>query len=958
MNGVLAINQATTLSDGYLSSTDWNTFNNKQAAITPGNGLTFAGNTLNSVWTATGNDISNNNSGSIGVGTSTPWGQLSVNPNGVPGPAFVVGSSTATKFIVTNGGNVGIGTTTPYAQFSINPNGLAGPSFVIGSSTNTSLVVNNAGQLSLGTTTAIGLLNLASPGATNQLVLMRNDTGNKWGIGVSGNGTLSFGYNTSLTGPINNTDVKYYVDTSGNMVIGTTTAAAASSGSARSKLYVWGTGTGTGEIFQLTNNASTTIARFLDNGTGYFAGNIGIGTTSPGQPLSIQSTAANQFAIAYDATHAANFAVNSAGTLTINPISQLVLNGSQLNFQVSGSTQWTVPVSTGDLVSSTATGPEIVRAGSTATAPALVPNRSDLTTGLGSVVAGQLSLTVGGVESVRINSTGVGIGSTSPSSRLSVAGLAGGTANVFMVSTSTSGFATTTVARIDSNGNTLLGLGGASVGIGTAAPTAQLDTTGTVRFENFGAGTLQTDASGNLSVSSDERLKNVDGAFTASLAQIKQLTPITYHWNALSGLDQKSDYAGFSAQNVQAAIPAAIGVDPRGYLTLSDRPILAAAINAIKELSSTTDLLSMATTSLDARITALEQKSSSPLAASNTVSVNEFQNLASSTSMLTSQVSDLSTRLANLESLQISTSSLADAMQGVTASTTETSTTTMIIDAFQNLGVLIAKGIVQFNTLVARDLVFSKDTDNSSAAGSAVIPAGTTSVTVSNDHMLASSLVTLTLTSSVNGASYVSAKENGSFKVFLAQAQHDDVSFDYFIVQTQGQIASSTAVGAANVGSFSFSSWLSSLFGGAAPTSSTSTQTPPPVSNPAPTSTPTNTATSTSAVDSPVVTLTGDPAIALSEGDLFTDPGATAVDSEGADISASIAVSGAVDANTPGMYTLTYTATDAAEHTGSASRVVTVSAIPTVTTATSTPFATPPAVHTSTSTTSTATSTP
>ncbi len=31
-------------------------------------------------------------------------------------------------------------------------------------------------------------------------------------------------------------------------------------------------------------------------------------------------------------------------------------------------------------------------------------------------------------------------------------------------------------------------------------------------------------------------------------------------------------------------MPLAVGVDSRGYLTLADRPILGAAVNAIKEL--------------------------------------------------------------------------------------------------------------------------------------------------------------------------------------------------------------------------------------------------------------------------------------------------------------------------------------------------------------------------------------
>ncbi|MDD2657655.1 MAG: hypothetical protein PHD04_03295, partial [Candidatus Pacebacteria bacterium] len=59
-------------------------------------------------------------SGNVGVGSTTPWGQLSVNPNGITGPAFVIGSSTATNFIVTNGGNVGIGTANPLAKVAIN----------------------------------------------------------------------------------------------------------------------------------------------------------------------------------------------------------------------------------------------------------------------------------------------------------------------------------------------------------------------------------------------------------------------------------------------------------------------------------------------------------------------------------------------------------------------------------------------------------------------------------------------------------------------------------------------------------------------------------------------------------------------------------------------------------------------------------------------------------------------
>ena len=130
--------------------------------------------------------------------------------------------------------------------------------------------------------------------------------------------------------------------------------------------------------------------------------------------------------------------------------------------------------------------------------------------------------------------------------------------------------------RITSAGN---------VGIGTTTPSAQLHVAGTVRFSNFGAGTLQTDASGNLTVSSDERLKDISRIFNRSITDILKINPITYHWNSVSGLDMNGEYSGFSAQNIQLAIPEAVSTSTNGYLALQDRPILAAVINAIKDIA-------------------------------------------------------------------------------------------------------------------------------------------------------------------------------------------------------------------------------------------------------------------------------------------------------------------------------------------------------------------------------------
>jgi hypothetical protein len=140
------------------------------------------------------------------------------------------------------------------------------------------------------------------------------------------------------------------------------------------------------------------------------------------------------------------------------------------------------------------------------------------------------------------------------------------------------------VFTVDSSGN---------VGIGTTSPTATLSVKGTLRFEDLGSSmaSLITDSQGNVSVSSDERLKTNFSNFDRGLESIMNLQPINYKWSELSGMETHDTYTGFSAQNVLSNIPEAVSVGKNGYLTLADRPILAAAINAINEQQKAFDQL-------------------------------------------------------------------------------------------------------------------------------------------------------------------------------------------------------------------------------------------------------------------------------------------------------------------------------------------------------------------------------
>jgi hypothetical protein len=116
----------------------------------------------------------------------------------------------------------------------------------------------------------------------------------------------------------------------------------------------------------------------------------------------------------------------------------------------------------------------------------------------------------------------------------------------------------------------------------------------TVRFSTYGAGAATFDASGNITSVSDERHKTDIRPFTRGLSDLLGLKPITYKFNQLSGLEMAHDYSGFSAQNVQAFIPEAVMVGSDGILSFSDRPVLAACVNAIQ--------------SLDDRLSRLEQR--------------------------------------------------------------------------------------------------------------------------------------------------------------------------------------------------------------------------------------------------------------------------------------------------------------------------------------------------------------
>jgi hypothetical protein len=120
------------------------------------------------------------------------------------------------------------------------------------------------------------------------------------------------------------------------------------------------------------------------------------------------------------------------------------------------------------------------------------------------------------------------------------------------------------------------------VGIGTTAPGGLLQ---------LGLDQGRKPGTSAWTVVSDERLKNINGAYNKGLKDLMQLNPIKYHYKNVGERTFReevlnTEYVGFSAQEVQKVFPEAVGTDADGYLNLNIHAILIAYLNAIKEQQS------------------------------------------------------------------------------------------------------------------------------------------------------------------------------------------------------------------------------------------------------------------------------------------------------------------------------------------------------------------------------------
>lgn len=95
-------------------------------------------------------------------------------------------------------------------------------------------------------------------------------------------------------------------------------------------------------------------------------------------------------------------------------------------------------------------------------------------------------------------------------------------------------------------------------------------------------------SSSTWTISSDSRLKTIDGAYSKGLTDILKLNTIQYHYTKdnVRKLPSDEQSYGFIAQEVQKVFPECVKENEDGYLSLDIHPILVSYVNAFKELNA------------------------------------------------------------------------------------------------------------------------------------------------------------------------------------------------------------------------------------------------------------------------------------------------------------------------------------------------------------------------------------
>jgi hypothetical protein len=211
---------------------------------------------------------------------------------------------------------------------------------------------------------------------------------------------------------------------------------------------------------------------------------------------------------------------------------------------------------------------------------------------MGNTTAADFVLFTNATERMRITSAGnVGIGTTSPGGNLHIVGASGGAGQIYL-SDADNGTGTGDALLISKSGTSVFiynrDSGEMNIGTNDDSDVININNSGAIKFSTYGAGTLVTDSSGNITASSDSTFKTEVNKKISGLDEISKLQPRAYYWNKDKN---KNIEFGFFADEVKDVIPEAAPKHKDGTYGLLDRGIIAALVNSIQELQQEIEIL-------------------------------------------------------------------------------------------------------------------------------------------------------------------------------------------------------------------------------------------------------------------------------------------------------------------------------------------------------------------------------
>ena len=557
-SNVISIALATASVSGYLSASDFNTFNGKESVLTFSTPLVRSTNTISI----------NQASGSVnGYLSSTDWttfngkqSSISLTTTGTSGPATLVGSTL----------NV--------------PNYSAGASAVRNVSTFTATSGQTTFTISGGYT--VGLIDVFINGARLSTAdyTATNSTTVVLGTGAVLNDIVDVvNYTATFTAGISGTGTANYLTkwtgtstVSNSLIYDDGTSVGIGTASPTFKLDVTGTARVSSSFYlpSLTTNyipkvgASGLIGNSLiyDNGT-----YVGIGTISPSTFLHIiGANTSNRGQLCIQSNNASN-----AAAITFYYDTTKVGN--------IGSTSANVAIeSVTDTIFFTGGGQRMV-----INSAGLVGINTSSPSSLLHIVSTVTTTTTIGLKDARIilqNNTFTGNG--------------GGEVILGAIADTNIGRYAAIGTALQSNGS-----GGAAGDVYIATKSVYTDTSltprlyiqanGVVTISNLGTGAV-TATSGVLSTTSDMIFKVEDGYIDNALEKISKLKPRYFYWKEESGLPTNIRQLGFYAQEVNQALGEEVANTPKNKNDkwgIYDRGIIAMLTKAVQELSTELDEL-------------------------------------------------------------------------------------------------------------------------------------------------------------------------------------------------------------------------------------------------------------------------------------------------------------------------------------------------------------------------------